>query len=147
MSHVLNWRSTVNGMLRGAVDVLSPEGVLLIILHAIDGSEWERLLRVMMMPRALQPDLTLTVKRWLSSRGFSVRQRRITTVVRAETDVCLIEALSFVAGENDEGTANTFALRLAESNLVSQQYRTDDGEYVFEFGHLLLCAMRAGERG
>lgn len=145
MSHVLGPGHDLDAMVGAAADALSSGGALLIVVHAIEGSEWQRLLRRIGMQERIREDLRAAVELRLSVLGFGVQRRALRTTVRTDTADELIGALSFVASADQAEGAENFAKRLDASRLMHRRYRTADGGYAFPFDHVLYCAQRLDE--
>ena len=142
MAHVLRSRGDLSAMVDAAIDTLTTDGVLLVVLHAIEGSEWQRLMHRIEMPDQLQDDLREDVASVLAERGLVVRRRDLRTRVSTDTAKATIRALSFVASAGDPDVAEEFVRRLERLRFVDWGHQGRDGSYAFDFALLLLAAER-----
>jgi hypothetical protein len=146
MSHVLRSRADVDPMVGAAIDVLTPDGVLLVALHEIEGTEWQRLMQQIDMADRLQDDLRTDVELTLAKRGFGIRRRELRTRVSAETAATTIRALSFVASAGEPEGADEFVQRLGRAGSGQWLHQTD-GSCAFDLTVVLLSAQRGTTSG
>jgi len=142
MSHVLRSRSNVDAMVNAAIDALTAAGALFVVLHTIEGSEWERLMQRIDMTERLEDDLTEAVESVFAARALVVHRRQLRTRVATDSAEAMTSALSFVASAGEPGTAREFAGRLVHSGLIEADCRRPDGTYAFDFQQCLLVAER-----
>ena len=147
MSHVLRSGVDVQAMVTAAIDALTPDGALFVVLHAIEGSEWQRLMQQLDMAGRLEDDLTRDVESVLTSRGLLVRRRELRSRVSTKTAEALTSALSFVASAGEPEAAQQFVSRLRSSGFVESGCRRADGSYTFDLELRLLVAERASTNG
>jgi SAM-dependent methyltransferase len=142
MSHVLATAPNVAPMLVAALDVLKQRGRLLVVLHAVEGSEWERLAAQLALPHFVRPDLRAVVQDVATRYGARVESLGLKTHVRSREVSQFEKALSFVASADDPALAIRFRERLRESDAAYKCYRTADGEFRFVFDHVLMSIGR-----
>lgn len=144
MSYVLTADDDLEKMLQPAVDSLNPEGLLLIVLHDVEGTDWGDLLDELAIPHrgeSLLPNKTLRLLRDKFALDVTVNY---ATSYACTADVEeMLAALRFVVSAGIAERVEPFNIAQTKvTTLLQTRYKLPDGSYKFPFRHLIAAAVK-----
>jgi SAM-dependent methyltransferase len=144
MSYVLTFDDDLRAMIEPAVEALTPDGMLLLVLHDVNDSDWGQLLDILEIPYLAESELPRrTTKIMRDELGLNVSLSYATSFARTEHVSDMVDALRFVVAAGiQERLAPFEAKHAAIVTLLESRYQKPDGSFEFPFRHLVATAAR-----
>jgi SAM-dependent methyltransferase len=142
MSHLLDGDDDLTEMLEPALDVLRVNGVLMLVLHQVAGSDWAALRQSLNLAPTADDGLAESAEDTLGRLRADTQVQSIGTAVRTPDIEVMIRALDFVAtsGDAQKQTLLHGQRRQILTEVLNSRYRRSDGVYEFPFQHVLISA-------
>jgi SAM-dependent methyltransferase len=144
MSHVLTFEDDLRVMIEPAVEALSPDGVLLLVLHDVNGSDWGQLLEMLEIPHLAETELPRRTTNFLRDEiGMKISVNYVTSFARTEYVSDMVDALRFVVAAGSKERLAPFDTKpTAIVRLLESRYQKSNGSFEFPFRHLVVTAGR-----